>query len=763
MAEENETKVVDPPIDSPTSVLEDEDIVKEEAEVNDLLIEAKNGDAILISKEMAEEEEKLLELRMKEEIAEQERLAANAANLNESQFSKLDELLNQTQLYSEFLLEKMDDITLDRVEEQEDEEEPKPNKGKKRGRGAKKKAAQYNDKKAKRAVAAMITRSKEGTVAEDSDLTEEERVAKEQSQLVPLLTGGQLKSYQIKGVKWMISLWQNGLNGILADQMGLGKTIQTIGFLAHLKGEGLHGPYMVIAPLSTLSNWMNEINRFTPSMKAIIYHGNPKERNQIRLKHMPKSIGPNFPIVITSYEVALNDARKHLKSYKWKHVIVDEGHRLKNSNCKLFKELKRLPIENKLLLTGTPLQNNLAELWSLLNFILPDIFSSHEEFESWFDLSGKRSNEVEKEEVEEKKRVQVVAKLHAILRPFLLRRMKADVEQSLPGKKEIILYATMTEHQKNFQDHLVNRTLENHLVENVSLGGVPRGLRGKLNNLMIQLRKNCNHPDLLESAFDGSYFYPPVEQIVGQCGKFQLLERLLTKLFARKHKVLIFSQWTKILDIMDYYFSEKGLKVCRIDGSVKLEERRRQINEFNDVNSDFRIFLLSTRAGGLGINLTAADTCVLYDSDWNPQMDLQAMDRCHRIGQTKPVHVYRLATAQSVEGRMLKRAFSKLRLEHVVIGKGQFKAERTLNNIMEEEDLLELLQEEEDDEDKMVQTEISDEDMEKVLDRTDLLVASGADYEDAKKAEKFVLPLKGPGWEVVIPTATGGVLSTLNS
>ncbi|XP_056697072.1 ATP-dependent DNA helicase DDM1-like isoform X1 [Spinacia oleracea] len=279
---------------------------------------------------------------------------------------------------------------------------------------------------------------------------------------------------------------------------------------------------------------------------------------------------------------------------------------------------------------------------------------------------------------------------------------------------------------------------------------------------MIQLRKNCNHPDLLESAFDGSYFYPPVEQIVGQCGKFQLLERLLTKLFARKHKVLIFSQWTKILDIMDYYFSEKGLKVCRIDGSVKLEERRRQINEFNDVDSDFRIFLLSTRAGGLGINLTAADTCVLYDSDWNPQMDLQAMDRCHRIGQTKPVHVYRLATAQSVEGRMLKRAFSKLRLEHVVIGKGQFKAERTLNNIMEEEDLLELLQEEEDDEDKMVQTEISDEDMEKVLDRTDLLVASGADDEDAK-AEKFVLPLKGPGWEVVIPTATGGVLSTLNS
>ncbi|XP_010680797.2 ATP-dependent DNA helicase DDM1 [Beta vulgaris subsp. vulgaris] len=755
MAEDNETKPADPAIDSPTSVLEDEDVVKEEPEVkleDDLLLDAKNGDIALISKEMAEEEEKLLEARVKEE----EKLANEAGDLNEIQFSKLDDLLTQTQLYSEFLLEKMDDITLNGVEEPEEE----PSKGKKRGRGGKRKGAQYDDRKAKRAVAAMLTRSQQGTTAEDADLTEEDRIVKEQSELIPLLTGGKLKSYQIKGVKWLISLWQNGLNGILADQMGLGKTIQTIGFLAHLKGKGLDGPYMVIAPLSTLSNWVNEFNRFTPSVKALIYHGDRKERNAIRLKYMPKNIGPNFPIIVTSYEVALNDSQKYLRHYKWKYVVVDEGHRLKNSNCKLFKALKLLPVENKLLLTGTPLQNNLAELWSLLNFILPDIFSSHEEFESWFDLSGKRSNEAV-EEVEEKKRVQVVAKLHAILRPFLLRRMKSDVELMLPRKKEIILYATMTEHQKNFQDHLINRTLENHLVQNVTLGTAPPGLKGKLNNLMIQLRKNCNHPDLLESAYDGSYFYPPVEQIVGQCGKFQLLDRLLTELFARKHKVLIFSQWTKILDIMDYYFNEKGFKVCRIDGSVKLEERKRQIKEFNDIDSDYRIFILSTRAGGLGINLTAADTCILYDSDWNPQMDLQAMDRCHRIGQTKPVHVYRLATAQSVEGRMLKRAFSKLRLEHVVIGKGQFKAERGMNDIMEEEDLLALLREEEDAEDKMVQTEISNEDLQKVLDRSDLLVYAAG--EEDTTVEKFVLPLKGPGWEVVIPTATGGVLSTLNS
>ncbi|KAF2302297.1 hypothetical protein GH714_034013 [Hevea brasiliensis] len=416
---------------------------------------------------------------------------------------------------------------------------------------------------------------------------------------------------------------------------------------------------------------------------------------------MPRSIGPKFPVVVTSYEVAMFDAKKHLRHYNWKYVVVDEGHRLKNSKCKLLKELKYLPMENKLLLTGTPLQNNLAELWSLLNFILPDIFQSHAEFESWFDLSGKANGEATKEVLEEKRRAQVVAKLHAILRPFLLRRMKTDVEWMLPRKKEIILYATLTEHQKNFQDHLVNKTLEGYLREKLDTG---RGLKGKLNNLMIQLRKNCYHPDLLESAFDGSYFYPPVEQIINQCGKFRLLDRLLNRLFALEHKVLIFSQWTKILDIMDYYFSERGFEVCRIDGSVQLDERKRQIKEFNDVNSNYRIFLLSTRAGGLGINLTAADTCILYDSDW-------AMDRCHRIGQTKPVHVYRLATAQSIE-----------------------------------EDLLALLRDEESAEDKLIQTDISDEDLERVMDRSDLIGGLSDDQND--DAVIGTIPLKGPGWEV---------------
>lgn len=749
--------------DSPVSVLENEkDNCKEELAVKleeEVTFDPESGDATHIPENMAKEEEILMRARAKEE-EEQLNEFKEAPILNDTQFTKLDELLTQTQLYSEFLLEKMDNITTTTV--MDDEE--KSRKENKKGRGSKRKATtSYNNNKAKRAVAAMLTRSKEDVPIEDATLTEEERFEKEQAELVPLLTGGKLKSYQLKGVKWLISLWQNGLNGILADQMGLGKTIQTIAFLAHLKGNGLDGPYLIIAPLSTLSNWLNEMQRFVPSINAIIYHGNKKERDEMRMKHMPRTIGPKFPIVITSYEIAMSDARKFLRHYSWKYLVVDEGHRLKNSKCKLFKELKLLPIENKLLLTGTPLQNNLAELWSLLNFILPDIFSSHDEFESWFDLSGKFSNESEKEEMEERRRAQVVAKLHAILRPFLLRRLKVDVEQMLPRKKEIILYATLTDYQKKFQEHLINRTLEGYLIENVSTGN---GFKGRLNNLMIQLRKNCNHPDLLESIFNGSSFYPPVEQIVEQCGKFHLLDRLLSKLFARRHKVLIFSQWTRVLDIMDYYFSERGFDVCRIDGSVKLDERKRQIKEFNDVSSKFRIFLLSTRAGGLGINLTAADTCILYDSDWNPQMDLQAMDRCHRIGQTKPVHVYRLSTALSVEGRILKRAFSKLALEHVVIGKGQFKQERSkpsmdAKDFTEEEELLSLLKDQDSEEDKLVQTDVSDEDLERILDRSDLLSHPLGKDENTESCVN-VLPLKGPGWEVVIPTATGGMLSTLN-
>ncbi|KAM0825578.1 hypothetical protein ACQ4PT_069455 [Festuca glaucescens] len=798
-ADTTATAAADGKADSPISVLGDEKMPETKGEKAALLetlkvedtadefldapsslpidLEAKNGDATLITEVMAKEEEELCQARLKAEEEEEARKREEAARQAvdpKARFNKLDELLTQTQLYSEFLLEKMDQITDKAVEIKKEEE---PVEEQKKGRGRKRKSnakPQYNDvssedfvsytlflgiafdvhssrcphyfsisiilKKAKTAVAAMLTRKREDGAAEDGTLTEEEKWEQEQANLVPLLTGGKLKSYQIKGVKWLISLWQNGLNGILADQMGLGKTIQTIAFLAHLKGNGMHGPYMVIAPLSTLSNWLNELTRFTPSVNGLIYHGTKDARTELRRKHMPKTIGPDFPIIITSYEMAMYDARL-LANYKWKYVVVDEGHRLKNTKCKLLRELKRIPMDNKLLLTGTPLQNNLAELWSLLNFILPDIFSSHEEFESWFDFSGKVDEE-QQEESDENKRVLVVSKLHAILRPFLLRRMKEDVELTLPRKKEIIIYANMTEHQKQIQNHLVEKTFDEYLHENMDIVLRKPGIKTKLNNLLIQLRKNCAHPDLFNISFDANSLYPPVDKLLEQCGKFQLLDRLLDILLKRNHKVLIFSQWTKVLDLLDYYLEVKGLKIA----------------DFNDLNSGMNVFILSTRAGGLGINLTSADTCILYDSDWNPQMDLQAMDRCHRIGQTQPVHVYRLATSNSVEGRIIKRAFGKLKLEHVVIGKGQFQQDAAKPNALDEAELLALLRDEQAEEDRLIQTDISDEDLVKLMERTDLIgtpAAAGA---------APLVPLKGPGWEVVLPAkGGGGMLSALAS
>ncbi|KAF8751040.1 hypothetical protein HU200_012273 [Digitaria exilis] len=432
--------------------------VQSEANSGDALPVAKamNGDASLMEV-MKKEEEQLKEAWLKSEEAREARKREEAA--------RVDEMLTKMQLFSEFLLENMDQITYWCCLDVKQEGQAEDSQVEEKGRGRKRKAKpQYDDKKAKTAVAAMLTRSRDDRLAEDCTVSEE-RWEEEQANLVPLLTGGKLKSYQIKGVKWLISLWQNGLNGILADQMGLGKTIQPIGFLAHLKGKGLHGPYLIIAPLSNLSNWVNDISRFTPFLASIIYHGDKVARAEIRRKFLPKTVGPDFPIVVTSYEMAMEDV-EFLAVRTWKYIIVDEGHRLKSLKCKLLREMKHIPMENKLLLTGTPLQNNRAELWSLLNFILPGIFLSYQEFESWIDFSGEGNEE--QEETEEKRRVHVVSKIHSILRPYVLRQMKEDVEQMLPRKKERTIYASMTEHQKQIQDHLVHKTFDKVLSQNNS-------------------------------------------------------------------------------------------------------------------------------------------------------------------------------------------------------------------------------------------------------------------------------------------------------
>ena len=641
---------------------------------------------------------------------------ARETKLDERKFKQLDALLDQTTIYSQFLSEQMDTL---------EEEE-----GGASGRSP-------NGANGKRG-----TDGKSTTLGKRKKMSEQEEL-EATKKMLPLMEGGSMRDYQLKGVKWMISLYQNGLNGILADQMGLGKTVQTIGFLSHLRSKGVLGPYLVIGPLSTLSNWVSEFQRWTPSIPVILYHGTKQERAEKRMQHLPTStpIKPTFPVIVTSYEVVMAD-RKFLQKYNFKYLVVDEGHRLKNFDCKLIRELKYIPTANKLLLTGTPLQNNLPELWSLLHFLLPDVFSSLSQFQSWFDFADNIGNEDETQadvdKNEQEHRARVVQKLHGILRPFLLRRLKGDVELSLPRKKEILLYAQMVPKQRDFNDALVNKTMQELLQQVAGSGRIPVG-HTTVNNLLMQLRKNCNHPDLITGGLDGSIMFPSADELVEQCGKMQLLDRLMKKLRARGHKVLVFSQMTRMLDLLESYCQQRGENVCRIDGSVKQDDRREFIAKFN-TDPDYGIFLLSTRAGGLGINLTGGDTVIIYDSDWNPHQDLQAMDRVHRIGQTKPVHVYRLATAKSVEGKMLKKAASKLALEKLVVTGGGFKQEKTDGDrALGAEELMALLKGETapGDEDLPQSANISDADLDVILDRRDLL------------GEIPPNPERGVGWEDV--------------
>lgn len=505
--------------------------------------------------------------------------------LEEKKFDQLEKLLNQSQLYTAFLTEQMT------AAEQKTQEAAEKGSGGKPGT------------KRKSAVSGKKTPSKKHRGDAPEEVTRE---------ICPGFVGS-LRDYQLKGVKWLISLYQNGLNGILADQMGLGKTVQTIAFLCHMRGKGIMGPYLVVGPLSTLTNWVSEFERWAPDFPVVLYHGTKEERQQIRnLRLNSTKVDAKFPVVVTSYEIVIADI-KFLAKHHWKYVVVDEGHRLKNMNCKLIREMRTLRTDNKLLLTGTPLQNNLTELWSLLNFLLPDVFSSLENFESWFDFASNVGQEGGDAEImASEQRNKVISKLHQILKPFLLRRVKTDVETSLPGKMEVILYAPMSSKQKKINTQLRDKTL----AEVMSKANKARGggtSVATLNNMLMQMRKNCNHPDLITAPFDGSLTYPSPEELVRDCGKMALLDRLLEHLLPNGHKTLIFSQMTAMLDILDSYFDAKGVKVCRIDGSISWQDRQEAMRKFNE-DAEYMVFLLSTRAGGLGINLTAADTCIICKS-----------------------------------------------------------------------------------------------------------------------------------------------------
>ncbi|XP_010546919.1 PREDICTED: ISWI chromatin-remodeling complex ATPase CHR11 isoform X1 [Tarenaya hassleriana] len=470
----------------------------------------------------------------------------------------------------------------------------------------------------------------------------------------PSCIQGKMRDYQLAGLNWLIRLYENGINGILADEMGLGKTLQTISLLGYLhEYRGITGPHMVVAPKSTLGNWMNEIRRFCPVLRAVKFLGNPEERNYIRKELL---VAGKFDVCVTSFEMAIKE-KSALLRFSWRYIIIDEAHRIKNENSLLSKTMRLYNTNYRLLITGTPLQNNLHELWALLNFLLPEIFSSAETFDEWFQISGENDQQ------------EVVQQLHKVLRPFLLRRLKSDVEKGLPPKKETILKVGMSQMQKQYYKALLQKDLEV-----INAGGE----RKRLLNIAMQLRKCCNHPYLFQGAEPGPP-YTTGDHLITNAGKMVLLDKLLPKLKERDSRVLIFSQMTRLLDILEDYLVYRGYRYCRIDGNTGGDERDASIEAFNVPGSEKFVFLLSTRAGGLGINLATADVVILYDSDWNPQVDLQAQDRAHRIGQKKEVQVFRFCTEYTIEEKVIERAYKKLALDALVIQQGRLAEQKTVN------------------------------------------------------------------------------------
>ncbi|XP_033112932.1 chromatin-remodeling ATPase INO80-like [Anneissia japonica] len=611
---------------------------------------------------------------------------------------------------------------------------------------------------------------------------------------------GQLKTYQLKGMNWLANLYDCGINGILADEMGLGKTVQSIAFLTHLaETQGIWGPFLIIAPASTLHNWQQECAKFAPRLKALPYWGNQHDRRVLRKFWSQKQFhteDSEFHILITSYQLVVQDV-KYFQRIKWQYMILDEAQAIKSSSSVRWKILLAFNCRNRLLLTGTPIQNSMAEFWALLHFIMPTLFDSHDEFNEWFSKDIESHAEKQTGVNEEQ-----LSRLHMILKPFMLRRVKKDVENELSDKIEILVYCNMTRRQKLLYQAVKQKISIEDLLQSTSSSTSSSSMQTTTNslmNLVMQFRKVCNHPELFERRETRSPFHMSLqsftipkliyretlqnasfsdkksilfnklcmfsvdyinhslfsesssgggcfsftrfidisagelhcqmmvgllcrwlalflimkaayrihhqsqwhsqecaqdkykESMVCDSGKLQVLDKLLSKLKQQGHRVLIYSQMTRMIDLLQEYMWHRKHTYMRLDGSSKISDRRDMVADFQS-RSDIFVFLLSTRAGGLGINLTAADTVIFYDSDWNPTVDQQAMDRAHRLGQTKQVTVYRLICKGTIEEKILQRAKEKSEIQRMVISGGNFrpdqlKPKEVVSFLLDDEDI----------------------------------------------------------------------------
>ncbi|XP_026516262.1 SWI/SNF-related matrix-associated actin-dependent regulator of chromatin subfamily A containing DEAD/H box 1 isoform X1 [Terrapene carolina triunguis] len=503
----------------------------------------------------------------------------------------------------------------------------------------------------------------------------------------------ELKPYQKIGLNWLALLHKHGLNGILADEMGLGKTIQAIAFLAYLYQEGDKGPHLIVVPASTLDNWIREVNLWCPALDVLFYYGSQEDRKQLRIDINNKVV--NFNVIVTTYNSAISSAddRSLFRRLKLNYAIFDEGHMLKNMGSVRYQHLMTINAKNRLLLTGTPVQNNLLELMSLLNFVMPHMFSgSTSEIRRMFSSKTKAAEE---HSIYEKERI---AHAKQIIKPFILRRVKDEVLKQLPPKKDLIELCDMSEKQEQLYYDLFNKLKK-------SIDSQEKN--SEMGNVMMQLRKMANHPLLHRQYYTADKLkmmsmlmlkepthcdanpdlifedmsvmtdfelhllckqYASVSDFklemdtVLDSGKFRTLERILSDLKEKGDRVVLFSQFTMMLDILEVLLKQQQHRYIRLDGKTQISERIHLIDEFNTDMGIF-VFLLSTKAGGLGINLTSANIVILHDIDCNPYNDKQAEDRCHRVGQTREVQVIKLISKGTIEESMLKISQQKLKLE----------------------------------------------------------------------------------------------------
>uniref|UniRef100_A0A6B2KXP7 Uncharacterized protein n=1 Tax=Arcella intermedia TaxID=1963864 RepID=A0A6B2KXP7_9EUKA len=567
-----------------------------------------------------------------------------------------------------------------------------------------------------------------------------------------------LTGYQLVGMNWLYLLHQENLNGILADEMGLGKTLQTIALITLLKEKGLYtSPSLIVVPASALAQWGNEIKKWSPTLKYEIYNGSVGERQVLQERFLRKStdegrVNPyDYDILLTTYQlIGGKGDRSFLKKIFFHYVVLDEAHNIKNQKSQRFQILFRLVSKRRLLLTGTPLQNNLEELWTLLTFLMPKEFTA-------MKLQNYKQVFAEFIKNDKKKRQKLsdknlyIRRIKTILGPFILRRLKAHASLEIPEKithieicemgeaqrslynrvfqKSKNIWANHKDFQSNKKSKQANLTIDEEILDlqsDLNLpdpkgnGGVIK-MQTLINNILMQLRKTCNHPILQRTFYseedlekvadvlleiDPEYENERIEQVMKELkglsdweihkiclkwpedlGELQLtdeemwesstklvvLRDLLGRFYKNNNRILIFSQMTKVLDFLEPFLDSLGYRYLRLDGSTEVGARQGLIDEFN-TNVDIFVFLLSTTAGGVGINLTAADTVVFYDMAFNPQVDRQAEDRCHRLGQTKQVHVYRLICKESCEEAIFAMAQEKKQLNDIVLQEGDYQS-----------------------------------------------------------------------------------------